>query len=449
MGTSVAGRWATARARGSVTGGLTFPYVAAHFGKSLLWCSSESLFAFLLTELAHLSTLAVGWVLAGTFLLSGALDVCVGGALRHRLSTAAANARLQLIGAIVSAAALVTLFSVPALHLRAPLSFAATAIILFRAAYAFVDIPQNAMLSLIGRDDARMSLASARLVASGLAALTVAASVSAIVYSPDAARPRLLVFSALVMALVTIASSAHLRHTVLARSAPLPAHRPQADKLELPPQAARRGLPMAAWQLILLMLVINFAAPVFGKVLPYYADYQLHDPLLGSAAISLASLGGVVGPPFWYVVLRGRTSDTQLAATSLGVATAAALFALAGWAGSAALVPAAGLLGLSAGGLGMTIWSAFGQVIAEAGQGREGLAYGLFTAAAKTALALDALGLGWLMSDPAFREPSSSRLLLYMTLPPTTAALAAAMLVLLWRRRPDRERRRWAVDLAR
>ncbi|UAK25774.1 MFS transporter [Sphingomonas nostoxanthinifaciens] len=428
MAHGIAYRRSMAQAGGSrASDAVALPYVVAHYGKSLLWCASESLFAFLLTELAHLSPLAVGWVLAGTFLLSGGLDICVGGALRHRMSTAAACARLQLGGAVVSALAMVMLFSVPALHLTAPLAVATASIILFRTAYAFVDIPQNAMLSLLGNNDARTSLASARLVASGLGALTVAASVAALVYSSDADRPRLLILFSSVIALVTIASSAHLRRRVLAGAAA-----PAQASAPAPATVARR-LPIAAWRLILLMLVANFAAPVFGKILPYYADYQLRDPLLGSSAISLLSLGGVVGPRVWYILLRGRSADTHVAMSSLAVAVAAALFGLSDWAGSAALVPAAGLLGLSAGGLGMSIWSAFGLVIAEAGRGWEGLAYGLLTAAAKTALALDAIGMGWLMSNPSFREPSSPRLLLYMTIPPIVAGIAVAVLILLWR----------------
>ncbi|MDY7524575.1 MFS transporter [Sphingomonas sp. 10B4] len=419
-------RPATATGLRDRTGGLRLPYVAAHYGKSLLWCASESMFAFLLTELAHLPPMAVGWVLALSFLLSGALDIAVGTAFRRQLSTIAACSRLQLTGAITAAAALLLLFSVPALHPAMPLLLAASAILLFRLAYAFVDLPQNAMLSLLVQSDARMSLASLRLVASGLAALTIGAWASAIVYSPASHRSLLLILTALPLAAITIGSSAHLRRRVLASPG---AKTPPIAK----PFAVAGRLPVAVWRLVGVMLVINFAAPVFTRMLPYYAAYQIHDPLLGSSAIAFVSLGALAGPPIWYGLLRARSAEIHIVACALSLAAAAGLFGLAGWTGGPALVVIAGLLGLGAGGPGMAIWSAFGQIVADAGRGREGLAYGLFTAAAKVALALDAIGMGWLMSDPTFREPSSPRLLLYMTLPSIIAGVTAALLVLVWR----------------
>ncbi|MBP2275335.1 MULTISPECIES: MFS transporter [Sphingomonas] len=407
-------------------GALRLPYVAAHYGKSLLWCASESMFAYLLTELAHLPPMAVGCVLAVSYIVSGALDIGVGTAFRQQLSTIAACSRLQLVGAVTAAAALLMLFSVPVVHPAMPLVAAASVILLFRLAYAFVDLPQNAMLSLLVENDARMSLASLRLVASGLAALTVGAWASTIVYSSASHRPLLLIPAALTIAVITVGSSAYLRRRVGAWRGGL--HSPIGAPFIVPGR-----LPVSVWRLILVMLVINFAAPVFTRVLPYYADYQIHDPLLGSSAIAFVSLGALAGPPFWYRVLRGRSAEIHVAASSLALAAAAALFGLAGWAGGSVLVVAAGLVGLSAGGLGMAIWSAFGQVVADAGRGREGLAFGLFTAAAKAALALDAIGMGWLMSDARFRDPSSPHLLLYMTLPSIIAGVIAALLVLGWR----------------
>ncbi|MBC7042182.1 MFS transporter, partial [Salmonella enterica subsp. enterica serovar Enteritidis] len=117
-----------------------------------------------------------------SYIVSGALDIGVGTAFRQQLSTIAAGSRLQLVGAVTAAAALLMLFSVPVVHPAMPLVAAASVILLFRLAYAFVDLPQNAMLSLLVENDARMSPASLRLVASGLAALTVGAWASTIVY---------------------------------------------------------------------------------------------------------------------------------------------------------------------------------------------------------------------------------------------------------------------------
>jgi hypothetical protein len=96
-------------------GGLIAAYAGAHFGKSLFWYASESLFAFFLTEIAHLASRTAGWVLAASFLLSGALDVGIGSALGDRLATASAAGRLQLFGMVGTAVCTVLLFAVPSL----------------------------------------------------------------------------------------------------------------------------------------------------------------------------------------------------------------------------------------------------------------------------------------------------------------------------------------------
>lgn len=235
-------------------GALRLPYVAAHYGKSLLWCASESMFAYLLTELAHLPPMAVGCVLAVSYIVSGALDIGVGTAFRQQLSTIAACSRLQLVGAVTAAAALLMLFSVPVVHPAMPLVAAASVILLFRLAYAFVDLPQNAMLSLLVENDARMSLASLRLVASGLAALTVGAWASTIVYSSASHRPLLLIPAALTIAAITVGSSGYLRRRVRAWRGGL--HSPIRAPFVVPGR-----LPVSVWRLILVMLVINSPRP--------------------------------------------------------------------------------------------------------------------------------------------------------------------------------------------
>src|SRR3546814_19805545 len=77
-------------------------------------------------------------------------DVCSSDVLlKRRLSSAVSAAHLQFMGALATSAALMFLFAVPAMRSEAPLTLSAIAILLFRIAYAFIDIPQNSILSSV------------------------------------------------------------------------------------------------------------------------------------------------------------------------------------------------------------------------------------------------------------------------------------------------------------
>src|SRR3546814_5681867 len=105
------------------------------------------------------------------------------------------------MGALSTSAALMFLFAVPAMRSEAPLTLSAIAILLFRIAYAFIDIPQNSMLSsVVGTVSDRAYLAAARLAGSGLAALTVAGTVASLVYSIETMRAPLLLGLGIFMA---------------------------------------------------------------------------------------------------------------------------------------------------------------------------------------------------------------------------------------------------------
>ena len=407
---------------------LSLAYASAHFGKSIFWYGSESLFAFLLTEVAQLRPVSVGWVLCLSFLFSAALDLAVGVLLKRRLSTALAAAHLQLVGAFATSVALIFLFSVPAIKPESPLAISAAAVVLFRMAYAFIDIPQNAMLSsAVGNIGDRAFLASARLAGSGLAALTVAATVALLVYSEASSRAPLLVAVGFIMAFLTICACLMLYVAVRQRSST----RVESSTISnaISPAASGRALHAAAWVLIAAMFTTSFASPVFTKLLPYYAAVHLLDPVRGTVAISMVSVGMVLGQPIWLRVLKHRSGPAKIVVTCLATSVTATLFWLAGAGAVWAIVPAAFLFGITSGGVGTALWSAYADVIAHGAAGKEGLAYGVFTASAKLSLAISAAGIGLLLSDPTFREPANNHLLTGMTLPAVLVGLVTALFV--------------------
>src|SRR3546814_3423086 len=126
----------------------------------------------------------------------------------------------------------------------------------------------------------------------------------------------------------------------------------------------------------------------------------------------------------------------KIMVTCLSISATAALFAAAGTGAAWSILPTALLFGVSSGGVGTALWSAYGDVIADTGAGNEGVAYGLFTASAKLSLAISAAGIGLLLEDTSFRAVTSSRLLFGMTLP----AVKNGVLTVPLGRAPCRER---------
>ncbi|WP_293353626.1 MFS transporter [Phenylobacterium sp.] len=89
------------------------------------------------------------------------------------------------------------------------------------------------------------------------------------------------------------------------------------------------------------------------------------------------------------------------------------------------LTVAAFLFGLGSGGVGMVLWGAFSDVVARDARGREGMAYGVFTATAKVALAMGGLGLGAALESFDYRDVESDGLLGLMSLIPAGGAPTA------------------------
>lgn len=399
------------------------PYFGAHLGKSLLWYASETFIAFLLTEVIRLPASSIGWALGFGFAASAVLDVAIGAGFREHLSSARRAGRLQAIGSILSASALMILFAFPILGLSNSYSSVVLTIIVFRFAYAMVDIPQNAILSTATSDDgARSRLASARLAGSGVAALTVSAMVSAIIYHPGAERPALIAGAAGVIATIAIGSSLALEQAL--RRSPVAITTTQAiDSLRHP------RLPGGVTLLLAVMFLTSFAAPVFAKLLPYYAAYRLHGPALGTGTIAAVSLGMAIGQPVLFASLRRVSVIGRTKIMALATAASAFAFSVAGGRETWAIPAAAWVFGACSAGLGAALWAAYADVVARRMVGREGLAFGLLTAAAKLSLAASGVGIGWLLSDARFRSGTSGILLYGMTVPAIVAGLAIVALL--------------------
>jgi Na+/melibiose symporter-like transporter len=290
----------------------------------------------------------------------------------------------------------------------------------FRLSYALYDIPQNSLLSLATSSErARTNVASMRYVFSGLAALTVAASLAPLLQASAAAdRAVRFCIVALAFSVVALMSAAFLARTLRV----MRASHPQPESRAKPTGELGSDIRL----LIALMFVVSLAAPVFSKLEPYFAAFVLRDPLMGSGVVMAVSIGMTVAQPLWGVLARRTSRLTMIGATASSIVLAASGFLLASQVGGLTLVAAAVAFGAASGGIGMALWAAYGDAVARHAQGREGWAYGLFTASSKLSLAVSGLMIGLLLSRIDYRGADSDLLVSVMVAPSIAAGIACA-----------------------
>lgn len=412
----------------------TGAYGLAHFGKSLFWYSSEILFAFFLTEIGGLSPYAMGAVFASGLLSSVAIDLALAWALRGTLAHIGRAGALQMLGAVLSAAALALLFLTPWIEGTAQrFAFAAGAMLVFRFAYALYDLPQNVLVGLAtASQGGRTRVATMRLFFSGLAALAVSAAVAPLVADPDAGERaiRFLVLAAGISVLA-LSTAWGLRRALRGRSAPgRPFGPPRADS-----SGSRARWPVAIPFLLAAAFITSLTTSLFNKLEPYFAAYVIGSPFWGGAMIVAVALGMTLSQPVWAVVSAHRSRPVMLATTA-GLLIVSALAFLSTvmsslWAGAAA----AFFFGAANGGLGAIMWAAYGDAIAAAPARLGGMAFAVFTGASKVALALSGLMLAAFLHGLDYRDADREMILVAMTLWPAAGAAACLGLALLWMRR--------------
>lgn len=405
---------------------ITLLYGWAHYGKSLFWYTSEFLFAFFLTEVGAIPADRMGLILAAGLFVSAIIDMGVGSRLSRLLPTAASAGRLQCMGAVASAISMLLMFACTWLAGDARLAAALSMSLAFRLSYALYDIPQNSLLSLATSGErARTNLASMRYIFSGLASLTVAASLPPLLQA-DTLADRAMRFFLVALAFSSVAvASALLLGWAL--------HSMRTAKR---PTEGRTGpdgkLGGDIRLLIALMFVVSMAAPVFSKIEPYFAAFVLRDPLLGGGVAMAVSIGMTSAQPLWALLAQRVSRWAMIAVTAGAVVLAAIAFLFVSRSNGAALVAAALAFGAASGGIGMAMWATFSDAVARHAYGREGLAYGLFTASAKISLGMSGLAIGLLLTRIDYRGADSNMLVGMMVVPSILAGIGCAA-VISWR----------------
>lgn len=398
---------------------LVWTYGAAHGGKTLLWAASDLCFTFFMTEICGVAPLYAGLAIGCSLLFAGLADlVLVRWVSDFRSATG--SARLQAWGAFASAGALLLFAAIAFLPPTIRLGAGIVTLFGFRAAYALLDVPQNALLALAPSNDEQRR----RLTAVRNGAGAIARTILAIAFVPVMAGTRPdTSFLLLVVILVTMALGGAV---MLARITP---ERPLQMVRTVPgPARAHDMLYLTA-----MMAILTLVTTIFGQVEPYLAMYGMGGGLSAGAFLGTVAAGTVLSQTVWLraTVRAGPRSLLGWALAMMVVGSGLLVPAPRGVLGVG--VAAALLYGIGAGGVLFVLWSG----IAQSGARGNALAtIGRFTAIAKSAQGCAIIAVG-AMFDGGFARTDGQALAMMMAAATLVGAIVVAALTWVCRGQRD------------
>ncbi|WP_241235216.1 MFS transporter [Xanthomonas arboricola] len=392
-------------------------YVAAHFGKSLLWYTGELLLIFALTEYVGLSAVAAGVSVAGGLVVSAVMGMLAARRWSTGVSLAWAG-RSQWRGIALAAIALALLFVTPSLPADVHLISVLLLSLPFRAAYAVGDVAQNTLLGF-GHWPWRgaRGVSALRLIGSGLAALLVSAAIGLVLKAgtPAAASTALMVVA--LVSSIALLSSWWLRnalqpytHTAAATPSPLATSYWRRDQL----------MPLA------VIAALALALPTFTKLAPYLAQSRTGSAGWGSAVLIAYALGSVCIQPLaarWPTVAMRRLGLSGAALSVLGL-----LFAIATSRHYALDAGLAFGTGLAAGSAGQWVWARHAELASRHGPAQQARESAALTATAQLALAAGSGVIGLLLGASDYHTRNDAHLAWAMALGPMLCGVLCVLI---------------------
>lgn len=385
-------------------------YGGSHVGKSILWQSADVFLLYFWTEVAGVGPLAAGWLFLIGMLWSGIVDLTVG-ALLARDSDRRCRLSLRL-GIPLSAITFALMFATPLLWPQGGIVAAAATSLLFRTAYAAIDVPQNLLLIRIADSSSQLGrLSGARTITGSATSIGIAAAAGWLVAPHESATTATQYFC-IAGVLAAVASAPLLFSCLLLRK--------EAPREFAEPAKQPFAIDATVFVHLILALIVMGS---IGKALPYAALQPGRAEGWAGQAFLLLTIGKVVGGFAWPGVADRRG---VWSAAALAHLITLPLLLAAAWTDLSSQLLAWGLLfglGFALGGMNTLAWSMLGVSHGS----NNAMVVGLFTVTAKLAVGISGLLVAWIASTT--KPP------LLLTCLITSAAAAAAIVLLSARNR--------------
>ena len=374
---------------------------SGNFGKNLVWSTADITLLFILTDLIGLPVTSAALLM--TIAVAGDLifDMLAGIISAQVRAYGAGYRYLITCAAIPCGIAFMLLYALPWWG-EHRLWTIASVVLVFRAAFAVVDVPHYAMMASVASDSrARGRAAGYRSFFSNISSLIIATFVVPLAEKSarlgDAAPLAAFGACAGIVFPVVMAISAMAGDV----AAPARGSNQKAISLRLSiPKIAPLFLGM-----LVIAVVMSFAVPMFSRTAIYYSTYVLNRPAFAGqilAAITLGQFGGVVA---WTSLVRYFDKTKLLIASHVSTFAALCIFAASAPNQTAMLVSSA-LLGIALLGVYMLPWAILPDVVdfCELRQGfrQETTLFALFLVVHKASGAASSGLIGWVLATTGY-----------------------------------------------
>lgn len=384
-------------------------YAAGHFARTLVWSFVDLVLGYYLHARLGLLAAHTGQLLAISLAYSSLLDMLLAAVFSRLRNQQRVALRLQLIGGLGTAASACLLFSQgnAAEPAFLPLLVAS---LLFRSCYAVYDVAQNALTSLLPRDeDEAMRYVSTRAVVVPISKLCIAAALFGVVGAPASQGSGNALLICMIIG-VLIAAAA----LPLACVATPP--RPSATRT-----SAAVALPLPALLPVLLAAAAETAlVGLAGRLFPF-AEH--------GAALTFAMVAGMVVTPWLCLRLRSMLhSETGMLAlmSVLAVATVVVYVAIPS---PPIAIACAAIHGTAVASVGLVLWRRTALIARRhaihSGRDDDLSCFALLTGTMKLSIAASSLLLGEVLPGVQAGDPGTAAALVSLVAAGSLLSLAA------------------------
>ncbi len=375
-------------------------YSSGNFGKALVFGGADLTILYLLTDVLGLSGARAAGLLMFAALGDLVFDLVAARFVLHCRATGRGYRWIIAMAALPCAAAFAAIYAMPALGVHRPWLVAA-AILVFRSAYAVVDVPHNALMAQVSRDSrARGRVSGYRLLFSTASALVIAVGLTPMVQGAGRAHHvDALAITGLAVGLAFALSMLLCVWASGRQSGGDGAASLRGDRIRVPLRDPM-VLGMGA-----LALITGFAMPCFGRMLIYLGSYVV--PGTGGVTLLLGALtvGQFLGVLSW-TALSHRFSKAVLLGAGHAVSGLGLLAFLASLAWPVGQVAAAALTGFGFASVFMLPWGLLADAV-DVVEWRHGRRFetGLFAfylVFVKASGAASAATIGWVLNASGY-----------------------------------------------
>lgn len=339
-------------------------YASGNFGKSILWGTFELTMLFVLTDLLGVPAAVAGLLLLVSMLFDAAIDPWIGHMADRLRTPIGSYGPLILAGAPLSAASFLWLMSLPALAITS-LWVIGGLLAVFRLGYSLMDLPHNALLTVMRADSRqRSNIAGYRFAFSTIAGLALALSMGSLRF--DNAGTVLSASSIMEFAVVVAPISLIVMNASwwAVRREDVTASLAQGES---PDFAAAWAAVWRSPSFPITLAVGSIAAlclPLFGKSIFYLDEYIWKDSHSAAGVLIAMFVGQLFSLPVWIFGL-SRWRKPHVLQVAHGVCAIALGIGLLG-SSSVSTFLATVLFGLGLGGVYSIIWGMLADCAEEA-----------------------------------------------------------------------------------